>query len=44
MPIVVPRSQDADAALEVRQADQHLPLDCPLGRVDVGGCNRGAIA
>jgi hypothetical protein len=38
------RGQNADAALEVSQADQHLPFDGALGRVDVGSGNRRAVA
>ena len=38
------RGQHAEAALELGQHDQHLPLDRPLGRVDVGGGDGGAVA
>ena len=55
IPIVVPSrptngavdadgGQHAEAALELGQRDQHLALDGALGRVDVGGGDRGPVA
>ena len=38
------RRQHAEAALELGEHDQHLALDRPLGRVDVGGGDGGAVA
>jgi hypothetical protein len=45
IPIVVPsKPTNAQAALQLGRDDEHLPLDCALGGVDVGGRDGRPVA